>query len=251
MKWLIINGDDFGLSPGINEGVRRGWRAGMMTSTTILVNQPWAREAVELSRECPGLELGVHLNLTVGKALTDGRQFEPFPVLYDRLQQADADELSRFQVWAEAEWLAQIKLARSWGLELSHLDSHHHLHGWPWLQPVALHLARLFDLPLRAPDEESRKHFRQQGAGTPDHFIDNFFGAGVSRENFEQILLGLAPGYTELMTHPAVPDWQLLAISSYTDQRGKELEVLCWSGWQQLMLELGIKPGRWRDVQGR
>lgn len=251
MKWLIINADDFGLSPGINEGVRRCCRQGLLTSTTVLVNQPWAREAVELERECPGLEVGVHLNLTVGKALTDGRRFEPFPVLYDRLQQAETEEISRFQAWAEAEWLAQIKLAQSWGLAISHLDSHHHVHSWPWLRPVALHLARLFDLPLRAPDAENRELFRQQGVGTPDYFIDNFFGAGVSRENFEQILRDMQDGYTEIMTHPAVPDWQLLAISSYTDQRGQELEILCWPGWQPLLAELGIKPGRWRDVQGR
>ncbi|GAW28035.1 MULTISPECIES: carbohydrate deacetylase [unclassified Carboxydocella] len=247
-KWLIVNGDDFGLSPGINEGVRRCHREGILTSTTILVNQPWAREAVDLSRECPALEMGVHLNLTVGKALTDGRQFEPYPVLYERLQRASAEEIARFQEWAEAEWLAQIQTARSWGLELSHLDSHHHVHGWPWLRPVALHLARLFDLPLRAPQEEAKAFFRQQGVATPDFFVEHFFGAGVTRENFEKILQGMAAGFTEVMTHPAVPDWQLLAISSYTENRGRELEILRWPGWQEIMAELGITPGHWRDI---
>ena len=40
MKRLIINADDFGLSPGVNRGIVEAFREGILTSTTMLVNMP-------------------------------------------------------------------------------------------------------------------------------------------------------------------------------------------------------------------
>ena len=37
MKWLIVTGDDFGASPGINRGILEAHVNGILTSTSVLV----------------------------------------------------------------------------------------------------------------------------------------------------------------------------------------------------------------------
>lgn len=37
-KKLIVNGDDFGLSPGVNRGIIESYLNGILTSTTLMVN---------------------------------------------------------------------------------------------------------------------------------------------------------------------------------------------------------------------
>ena len=51
MKCLIVNGDDFGASRGINRGILEAHRSGILTSTSLLVNTPWSSFTVQ-SRCC-------------------------------------------------------------------------------------------------------------------------------------------------------------------------------------------------------
>ena len=50
MKWLIVTGDDFGASCGINRGILEAHRAGILTSASLLVNRPASAEAAALAR---------------------------------------------------------------------------------------------------------------------------------------------------------------------------------------------------------
>src|SRR5918911_4514999 len=68
-KLLVVNADDFGLSPGINAGIIEGFEKGILTSASIMVNAPAFEEAVELAQAHEGLGIGVHLNVLRGKAL--------------------------------------------------------------------------------------------------------------------------------------------------------------------------------------
>src|SRR2546428_5517569 len=63
MKCLIITGDDFGMSPGINLGIIEAHHCGILTSASLLVNRPASEAAAALARECPVLSLGLHLEL--------------------------------------------------------------------------------------------------------------------------------------------------------------------------------------------
>src|SRR5262245_24357839 len=64
-RYLIVNADDYGLSPGLNAGVLAAHREGLVTSTSLMANQPWAAEAVAAAPDTLGL--GLHLNLTAGE----------------------------------------------------------------------------------------------------------------------------------------------------------------------------------------
>jgi len=52
---LIVNADDFGGSASINEAVIRAHYDGILTSASLMVNEPGFAEAVKLARENPTL----------------------------------------------------------------------------------------------------------------------------------------------------------------------------------------------------
>src|SRR5688572_31067184 len=74
VKRLIVNADDLGRSPGIDRGIVRAHERGIVTSTTLMANAPGAERAAALARECPSLDVGVHLVLTYARPLTDPRR---------------------------------------------------------------------------------------------------------------------------------------------------------------------------------
>ena len=63
---LIVNADDFGLSPSVNAAVLRAHREGILTSASLMVSEPGFAEAVGLARTNPRLGVGLHLTLLMG-----------------------------------------------------------------------------------------------------------------------------------------------------------------------------------------
>src|SRR6266581_8358627 len=63
---LIVNADDFGRSASINRAVIRAHREGILTTASLMTNEPASAEAVALARENPGLGVGLHLTLICG-----------------------------------------------------------------------------------------------------------------------------------------------------------------------------------------
>src|SRR5262245_65160358 len=62
-KYLIVNADDFGQSPGINRGIIEAHEHGIVTSASFMTRWPFAGEAASYSREHPKLSVGLHLDL--------------------------------------------------------------------------------------------------------------------------------------------------------------------------------------------
>jgi len=146
LKQLIVNADDFGISEGVNRGIVEAHRQGILTSTTLMANMPAFEQAIALSSENPDLGVGIHLNLTAGVPLLptsevstlvseDGR----FLRMGVALRQLTLGRLDLQQV--EAELGAQVEKSLAAGIVPTHLDSHHHLHTHPALQPTAISLA--------------------------------------------------------------------------------------------------------------
>ncbi|MCB9131691.1 MAG: ChbG/HpnK family deacetylase [Anaerolineales bacterium] len=63
---LIINADDLGYSPGVNTAIADLYQAGLVTSTSLIVNLPHSEAGAAIARRLPGLSVGVHLNLSKG-----------------------------------------------------------------------------------------------------------------------------------------------------------------------------------------
>ena len=69
---MIVNADDFGLSPRVNEAIVRAFDEGLISSTTVMANMPAFAEASAIARDRGLLDhVGAHLVLTEGEPLTD------------------------------------------------------------------------------------------------------------------------------------------------------------------------------------
>ncbi|HZC46570.1 MAG TPA: ChbG/HpnK family deacetylase, partial [Candidatus Acidoferrum sp.] len=69
MKRLIVNADDFGLSPEVNAGIMRAYRGGILRSSSLMVAEPAARAAAELARDNPALDVGLHAVVCRGRSM--------------------------------------------------------------------------------------------------------------------------------------------------------------------------------------
>jgi predicted glycoside hydrolase/deacetylase ChbG (UPF0249 family) len=221
MRRLIVNADDFGLTPGVTRGILAAHRLGIVTSSTALVTQPLDRDDVARAFE-QGLALGLHVNLTLGRPLTGGRSLVEGSGQFVRDARRAAARASARDVERELE--AQIE--RFLGLARrapTHLDSHHHVALHPPIREAVLAAAARLAVPVRSEDDAARARSRAAGLRTPDHF---FGGSGPAPywtplRTLAQ-LAALPPGTSEFMTHPGLFD-QALAFSRYGRQRETEL----------------------------
>ncbi len=146
MKELIINADDFGLSSGANRAIAKAWQEGILTSTSLMVGGPAFAEAVDLAKENPGLQVGLHLTLVQGRAIL---QSNAFPALADQQGNFTDDPVFagmryyflkslRRELFREIE--AQIEKFGGTGLPLSHIDGHLNIHMHPVVFDILLEL---------------------------------------------------------------------------------------------------------------
>ncbi len=220
IKRLIMNADDFGMTEGNSIGIMMAHAKGILTSTTCMMNMPFAEFALTEAKKLPKLGVGIHFVLTVGRPLVDGAKSytdkdgnftrpKDYP---DGVPHADPDELY-------VEWKAQMeKYIQIAGHKPTHIDSHHHVHLLPWHIDVAKRLAKEYDLPMRQREqtldtyEYVRCDDRMYGDDANYDFVTNAFKVD------EEVL--------EFMCHPAYVDQRLYDMTSYCLPRMKELELI-------------------------
>ncbi|UOY91009.1 chitin disaccharide deacetylase [Ectobacillus sp. JY-23] len=218
MIQVLVNADDFGLTRGVNHAIIDCYRYGLVNSTTMLVNMPAASHAAELAKANPGLRVGIHLTLTCGKPVSDAPSLTKADGTF-RLSNRYGDETVDV-IAAEQEWEAQIHKFLSYGLEPSHLDSHHHIHCWEPLFPVIQRLSQKYGLPVRngfSPEKAINR--------LSDELRTDFYGDGVTLDYFNK-LESTTGSVIEIMCHPAYVDAELRRLSSYCDKRADEAKVL-------------------------
>lgn len=198
IKRLIVNADDYGLSEGVCLGILKAHRDGILTSTTCMMNMENIEKYLEMTKDYPNLGLGVHLNITVGKPLTnvsfvdEKGNFKSRDTYTNREAIVSQEELYQ-------EWKAQIeKFIKIMGHKPTHLDSHHHVHLLNSNIDVALKLAHEYDLPIRQ-ETYLQKDFE------PVYFEELFYNQDATFEMIDTILHKDVKNY-ELMCHPAMID---------------------------------------------
>jgi hopanoid biosynthesis associated protein HpnK len=134
---LIVNADDFGLSPSVNAAVIRAHREGILTTASLMVNEPGFDEAVKLAKENPRLGVGLHLTLLMGHSALPP---EKIPGLVNARGEFSNSPVgvgmgyffkSRLREQLRAEIHAQFAKFRATGLVLDHVNGHLHLHLHP------------------------------------------------------------------------------------------------------------------------
>lgn len=205
---LVVNADDFGLSPAVNAGVLRAHADGIVTTASLMVRAPAAETAVAAARRHPRLALGLHVDLGEWVRAGDG-----WRAAYEVVDTADPEAVA-------SELERQLDRFRALtGRDPSHLDSHQHVHREEPVRSILGVRARELRVPLRHHGRVRYcgAFYGQDGDGAP-------LPDAITPERLVRLVAELPAGATELCCHPAAaPE----PATGYGAERVRELESLC------------------------
>jgi hopanoid biosynthesis associated protein HpnK len=287
MKELIINADDFGYTHGVNEGIIRAHRDGILTSATLMANGVAFDDAVKRAKANPSLGVGCHLVLTGGNSVAPK---EKIPSLADRdgrLPLSLAALVARLSLGSvrsediETELSAQLGKIQSTGIELTHVDTHKHTHVHPRVMAAVGRLApkfgfkrvrnpieRLADSWRTAKSENTglalsmaascavhsvgswfQSTARRYGLRWPEHFLGLAITGSVSAAALCRLIDTLPDGQTEIMTHPGLCDAELMSTDTRLNrQRETELDGLLSPQARHLADSRGVRLISYREL---
>lgn len=272
---LIVNADDFGFFDGVSRGILHCAKAGAVTATGVMANGPaLAARAAELA-SLESISVGVHLNATLGRPLTERMRacLAPSEVFPAKFALALRVLKGRIPVAAVLEeWRAQIRRCLDLGLRPAFLNSHEHVHVLPSLHRAALHLAREFGISnVRVPRAEWRRPWTA-GALVRNLAFEGMRAAAPRPSAQEPALIGVGisgkldiaycraafsalqrPGTYELMCHPGFQDAEAEkepSLAAYHDWE-LELRTLTSPEFGDLLRERRIALVSYSDLQPR
>jgi predicted glycoside hydrolase/deacetylase ChbG (UPF0249 family) len=226
MRKLIVNADDLGLCGGVDEGIFEAHRTGIVTRASIMaVGENFENAASQVRKR--GLPVGLHLTLVEECSLMTGK---PFAASYAAFASAVlSGRISLSDV--ECEMRAQIDRCIQAGLQISHLDSHQHVHAMPSIMRIVVRLASEHNIPrVRVPRDSPLRHgastssrylgktalcwlavgnmrmVRDAGLSACDRMIGLFESGSLTEERLLNLLEHLPDGTTELLCHPGRVD---------------------------------------------
>lgn len=263
---VIVNGDDFGLSPGINRGVIEAYREGILTSASLTPAGEAFEEAVALAREHLGLSVGIHLTLVEGVPVLSPQRVPSLVGSNGRFH----GSLGAFAMkWltgrmrleeVQSELQAQIEKVLDYGINIDKLDSHMHLHLLPGIIHPVLTMAKRYGIEkVRLPRGRvvdmglkrgliallSASHCRRMetaGLAASDRFAGIAESGRLTERGLLRILKELQHGVTELMVHPGYRDAVLDRWpKSRLYDREQELRALTSPRVKELVQKLRIR----------
>jgi predicted glycoside hydrolase/deacetylase ChbG (UPF0249 family) len=273
---LIVNGDDFGLTPGVTRGIVDAYRDGILRSTSMLAVAPAFELAAAMatSGDCDGLGIGAHLAL-VGEdppLLSPGE----IPSLVDRrgnffwswrqfLARAATGRIDPADIRRELS--AQLDRLECAGVPLTHLDTHQHLHLWPLVRSVVFDLARDRGIPaIRLTASAGRgavgtgvrqltRRLQRAAAAVGVSHPSGFTGLDESGQLDEgrlvrsiEWLAGQNVASAEIGCHPGREDDPERRRYRWGYTWPGELRALCAPGVQEAVARNGFRLGSFADL---
>jgi hopanoid biosynthesis associated protein HpnK len=271
VRRLIVNADDFGLSPSVNAAVIRAHLEGILTTTSLMVNEPGFVEAVKLAKEHPRLGVGLHLTLLMGRSALPP---EKIPGLVNaRGEFSDSPVATGMKYFSQhglrdqlrAEIRAQFEKFHSTGLPLDHVNGHLHLHLHPTIFQILMndaeklgirHLRLTRDCLARSRrmatgrwfyrlshaviyawlSSRAREPLRQRGIRHTQITFGLLQNAQVNEEYVLKLLPELSPGDSELYSHPSLDEFR------------HEFDALVSPRVKEQVKILGIQLIRYQDL---
>lgn len=227
MVSLIINADDYGISPAVTSGIAELLANNCVSNSTAMMCVPGS---IDIQRQLSGdvntRQLGVHLQLTSGRPLLYApniRHIDSTSGFFrgkDDFQMAQPDQVYE-------EWRAQIELFIAlYGHRPSHVDSHHGPHQDPKLLPVYVSLAKEYGVAARASGAATLQLLSEANVLHTDAVLGDWTAEGRSVSDLFAITRALAADTSaesiEVITHPGFVDDDLRGKSSLTDLRRSE-----------------------------
>jgi chitin disaccharide deacetylase len=232
-RFLIVNADDFGQTPGVNRGIIAAHENGIVTSASLMTTGAAVREAVEYALSHPALGVGLHVDL--------GEWFcrdWAWHARYERVCVEDAGAVAR-------ELASQLDaFQRLMGRPPTHLDSHQNVHLRQPARRCFVEAARRLNVSLRA--------------CTPGmHWCGDFYGQtteglpfphAISPASLVRIVESLPEGVTVLICHPGEgADLETM----YLHERAIERATLCDARVRAALAARGVALRSFEQVGGR
>lgn len=267
---VVVNADDFGLGPAATAGILAAMQAGVVTSTSVMVNGPASHAALAFARQHQ-LDVGWHITLTHGRpvctpatipSLVDGHgNFHSLPTL---IRRAWFGQLQRADV--ERELTAQWNLLHAGIGQPSHVNGHHHVHVLPVICDVVKAFVQQHHIPwvrlpyerggLRTPRAAARYFLAAQRATHPHFWAESgaaflpFYGLSLGAdgdriEAWEQLCARITTTEAEIMVHPAADEDQ---SDDFTGDRRGELQILLSPAWRTLLADHGFRLAGFRAL---
>lgn len=277
-SFLIINADDLGWSCRINEGIVEAHISGILTSATLIANGPATMHAMDLVKEIPTLDVGVHLNYHFGR----GEYLQSKKVSSRLFRKDGSCRFSLGGLWAAAtvsrsireelyrHFKDQIEAVLEGGLRPSHLDTHKHLHLWPPIFELICRLASEYNIrAIRVPVENpfipigplnirarlataflgtfwylfSSRDLRRYKLFSPQRFVGITQTGFWTKQRFVSAIKYAAKrgGVTEIMVHPGYVDDVEGSSTRLLESRLMELRILKDNDVRLLIEDLRIR----------
>ncbi len=278
MRALIVNGDDFGLTPGVNAGILDAHLGGILTSASLFANAPATEEAIQIARRTPTLGVGCHLALVDGQpmlppsqlpTLAPGGQFHPTWGPF--IRRAMAGRIASGEV--ERELTAQVDRIRSAGIVVTHLDAHKHVHAYPPVFAIVARLARRLAIrAVRVPCERpavrllvthgfvagagrqalenvalapwawrDRRILSREGLPPAPRFLGRVLTGRFTMPTLHALLRSVPRGVSELMMHPGYRDAALEHVHTrLREARAAEVSLLTDAATRDAICREGI-----------
>jgi predicted glycoside hydrolase/deacetylase ChbG (UPF0249 family) len=263
--WLCA--DDYGLSPGVNRGIRKLIERGRLNATSVMVVGPAiGREEISALQEAvgksPHCAIGLHATLTAPfHPLTIN--FHPlqgglFLPLGKKLRSSMLRQLDTEMV--RAELAAQIAaFAKLFGRPPDYIDGHQHVQIFPqvrdaFLSAVRTHapnawvrqsgriqpLMQRLNMPKAMLLDTLSAAFRRRAARSGVAFNPGFAGAYDFRQqaDFGALMSGFLQGLPDgglIMCHPGFVDDILVGLDPLTHQREREYAFLASDDFSRLL----------------
>jgi predicted glycoside hydrolase/deacetylase ChbG (UPF0249 family) len=275
VKSLIINAEDVGISGAVDEAVDKCYREGAITGASVMACGRRFQEAVYMLKNLGRTEVGVHLTLTgnflpcteesflINTLLQKNGKF--VPGYKDLALRLFFGRLELEQVYLELSH--QVKRIKKEGLNLTHLDSHEHVHLFPDILKVALRIAVEFAIPyIRIPIEDPKIIWRQFSVKDyvrhmalntvskrtkdrvdfintkcNDDFLGHFHSGRLADDILCYMMDNLKDGVTELAFHPSVESEEFLQEFPWYSNGPNEFDLLLNGEWKKRLDTHDIK----------
>lgn len=268
---LIVNADDFGGSSSINQAVIQAHRDGILTTASLMANEPAFEEAVAMAKENPRLGVGLHLTLSHGHSALAP---EKIPGLVNqRGEFSNQPEMTGLRYFMRHELreqlrqeiLAQFQKFRGTGLSLDHVNGHLHFHLHPTVFRIVMEMADKFGIRhMRLTRDpfwlnarlspghwlycsthafiylclagNARGQLRRRGIRHTRRVFGLLQNARVDEPYITRLLPRLPEGDSELYSHPSL------------DQFKNEFDALVSDRVKAAVKQYGIKLIRYQDL---
>ncbi len=263
-RLLIINADDFGMCHSNNEATLQSFKAGLVSSTTLMAPCPWAPHAMQILKDNPEFPFGVHLTLIsendgyrwgplasrdkVSSLVDSYGYFHKIANIPDLLERAILEHV-------EIEFRTQIEAVLAADLAPTHFD-------WHCLQDagredvflLTLELGREYGLAVRTHTQDAARHCREVGHPAIDFPLLDSYSVGLSgkTDHLARLLRELPVGLSEWAVHPSLGNAESKAMEPDSwEVRKSDFDFLVSREAREVVQREGIILTDYRALQER